>query len=96
MRGGRATKHLGCCNHNVRFGDDRLHSLALRLQLLRCEFPGVAILRLAGFTEIYLNKPGTERLHLFGNHRAGVEGLDARAQSFGGCNGLQSGNTRRQ
>ncbi len=64
----------------------------LHRQLLRSQLAGIAVLGLAGLTQVDLDKLCAERLHLLGDHRAGVERFDPGTEALGRGDRLQSGN----
>ena len=86
-----APEYLGGGDDDIGFGNRRLLTLALYFNLFRGQFPGIAVLGLARFTQVNLKELCTDRAHLLGDDGAGIEGRHLGAQPFGRGDGLQSG-----
>ena len=89
----RPAEKLGRGDHHIRQSAGLCHALLLHLQLFRCQLLCIAVLGLAGFSQIDLNEFRTQRLHLLGNNRPCIKGLDPSAETLGRRDRLQPGNT---
>jgi hypothetical protein len=80
--GGGPPEQLRGRDHHVRAGHDRRHLPALLRQLLRRQFLGVPLLRLAGLADVELHELRAQRLHLLRDDGAGVVRLDAGPEAL--------------